>query len=169
MVGLLFQVASAGCWVPCADFLCSGLYRFVWLSQSFNFSSRLLSLATRVVVNQLCFVPVFGTYFFSMQAALAGENVEAIWDRVRRGVPVSFANSWKVWPAATAFSFTYIPLEYRSLFSGVIAVGWQTYMSYLNRMVEEAASKESKEQPEGQLSKVAGSAPTGAAIEKMAA
>jgi hypothetical protein len=110
--------------------------RFVWLSHSFNYTSRFLSLATKVVVNQICFTPIFNSYFFGMQAALAGENLDAIWERIKETVPVSFVNSCKLWPAVTAFSFAFIPLEYRSLFAGFIAVGWQTYLSYLNRLAE---------------------------------
>lgn len=52
-------------------------------------------------------------------------------------------NSCKLWPAVTAFSFTFIDAQYRSIFAGFIAIGWQTYLSYLNRKaeVEEAAQK----------------------------
>ena len=79
-----------------------------------------------------------------MQAALAGDTMEEVWERVRRTVPVSFVNSMKLWPAVTAFSFTFIPMEYRSIFAGVIAVGWQTYLSFLNRIAEkEEASRKS--------------------------
>ncbi|KAK3366502.1 hypothetical protein B0H63DRAFT_498190 [Podospora didyma] len=115
---------------------------FVWLSISFNYPSRLLSLATKVIVNQLWFTPIFNTYFFGMQALLAGENLGEIWTRIKRTVPTSFLNSCKLWPAVTAFSFTFIPLEYRSLFAGVIAVGWQTYLSFLNRQAEEEGGKQ---------------------------
>lgn len=115
---------------------------FIWLSHSFNYPSRLLSLGTKVAVNQLCFTPIFNTYFFGMQAALAGEGIAEVWDRIRRTVPVSFVNSCKLWPAVTAFSFTFVPLEYRSLFAGLIAVGWQTYLSFLNRLAEDAGAKD---------------------------
>ncbi len=108
----------------------------MFLSRNFNYPSRILSLATKVVVNQLCFTPVFNTYFFGMQALLAGERLAEVWDRVKRTVPISFVNSLKVWPAVTAFSFTFIPVEYRSVFAGVVAVGWQTYLAYLNRQAE---------------------------------
>jgi hypothetical protein len=92
------------------------------------------------MVNQLCFAPVFNTYFFSMQALLAGEKLPEVWERVQRTVPVSVINSLKLWPAVSAFAFTYIPLEYRSIFIGFIAVGWQTYLAYLNRLAEERAA-----------------------------
>lgn len=117
---------------------------FVWLSTSFNYPSRILSLGTKVVVNQLCFTPIFNSYFFGMQALLAGDNLGEVWDRIRRTVPTSWVNSWKIWPAVTAFSFTFIPLEYRSIFAGVIAVGWQTYLSFLNRMAEDEAARSAK-------------------------
>ena len=57
---------------------------------------------------------------------------------MRATVPVSVVNSCKIWPAVTAVSFAYLPLEYRALFAGVVAVGWQTYLSFLNRQAEAA-------------------------------
>ncbi|KAL2257839.1 hypothetical protein VTK26DRAFT_9109 [Humicola hyalothermophila] len=109
---------------------------FVWLSNNFNYSSRVLSIATKVAVNQICFTPVFNTYFFGMQALLSGASLDETWERITKTVPVSVINSCKLWPAVTAFSFAFLPLEYRPLFGGTIAVGWQAYLSYLNRLAE---------------------------------
>ena len=108
----------------------------MFLSNNFNYPSRVLSIATKVVINQLCFTPVFNSYFFGMQAFLAGDGWDEVLNRIRRTVPVSFVNSMKLWPAVTAFSFAFIPVEYRSVFAGVIAVGWQTYLAFLNRQAE---------------------------------
>ncbi|CAK7212994.1 hypothetical protein SBRCBS47491_001652 [Sporothrix bragantina] len=110
---------------------------FVFLAHNFNYTSRALSLITKVSVNQIVFTPIFNTYFFGMQALLAGESLETSWARVQQTVPVSVVNSLKVWPAVTAFSFTFVPLEYRSIFAGVFAVGWQTYLMFLNRKAED--------------------------------
>ena len=117
------------------------LCRFVWLGQSFNFSSRVLSIVTKVAVNQLTFVPIFNSYFFGMQSLLAGDSVECTVDHIKRTVPVSFINSCKLWPMVTAISFAFVRLEYRSVFSGVIAVGWQTYLAFLNRQAEMQSEK----------------------------
>ncbi|KAL1887454.1 hypothetical protein Sste5346_010203 [Sporothrix stenoceras] len=111
---------------------------FVYLAHNFNYSSRALSLLTKVSINQIVFTPIFNTYFFGMQALLAGESLQQSWARVQQTVPVSVVNSLKVWPAVTAFSFTFVPLEYRSIFAGVFAVGWQTYLMFLNRKAEKA-------------------------------
>jgi protein Mpv17 len=40
--------------------------------------------------------------------------------------------------------FAYVPIQYRSIFGGVIAIGWQTYLSLLNQQaaaVEEAEAE----------------------------
>lgn len=110
--------------------------RFVWLSRNFNYSSHVLSICVKIVVNQFVFTTTFNSYFFGFQALLAGDSLPEVWDRIRRTVPISWVNAWKLWPAVTAFSFTYVPIEYRSVFAGVVAVGWQTYLSYLNRQAE---------------------------------
>jgi hypothetical protein len=78
-----------------------------------------------------------------MQSLLSGDTLPEVWERIKRTVPVSVVNSCKLWPAVTAFSFTFIDAQYRSIFAGFIAIGWQTYLSYLNRKaeVEEAAQR----------------------------
>lgn len=109
---------------------------FLWLSHNFNYSSRLLSLATKILVNQIIFTPTFNVYFFGAQAVLSGCSPAGVVERVVNTVPTSIANATCFWPIVTAFSFTFIPIEYRSVFSGVIAVGWQTYLALLNRRAE---------------------------------
>ena len=40
----------------------------MYLGTKFNYPSKILSLATKVVVNQIVFTPVFNSYFFGMQS-----------------------------------------------------------------------------------------------------
>jgi len=77
-----------------------------------------------------------------MQTLLAGASFDEIVERIKHTVPTSWINSCKLWPVVTAFSFTYIPIQYRSIFGGVIAIGWQTYLSLLN---QRAAAQEHTE------------------------
>ncbi|RFN55046.1 glycolipid 2-alpha-mannosyltransferase [Fusarium flagelliforme] len=109
---------------------------FLFLSHNFNYSSRLLSLATKVAVGQAVFTPIFNTYFFGAQALLSGENLSGTIERVKDTVPTSIVNSCKLWPMVTAFSFSFLSIDWRPLFHGVVAVGWQTYLSFLNRQAE---------------------------------
>jgi hypothetical protein len=127
--------------------------RFMFLGNHFNYSSKVLSLATKVTINQAVFTPINNSYFFGMQSFLSGDSVEQVWDRLKRTVPTSMINSLKLWPAVTAFSFTFIDAQYRSIFAGVIAIGWQTYLSYLNRKaeVEEALEHISEDGPKREV------------------
>ncbi|KAJ6441060.1 Mpv17/PMP22 family protein [Purpureocillium lavendulum] len=111
-------------------------FKFVFLSRNFNYASRSGSIATKVLVNQAVFAPTFNTYFFGAQALLSGEDLAATGQRLRDTLPPSLVNSFKVWPATMAIAFTFLPLEFRAIFSGVVAVGWQTYLSFLNRQAE---------------------------------
>ncbi|KAH7312995.1 hypothetical protein BKA65DRAFT_484185 [Rhexocercosporidium sp. MPI-PUGE-AT-0058] len=113
---------------------------FMFLNSHFNYTSKALSLVTKVTVNQIVFAPSFNTYFFGMQSLLSGDTLPQVWERIKQTVPTSVVNSCKVWPAVTAFSFTFIDPQYRSIFAGVIAIGWQTYLSFLNRKAERAAA-----------------------------
>lgn len=92
--------------------------RFMYLHRSFNYPSHLLSLAVKVGVNQIVFTPIFNSYFFGMQSFLAGDTMPEVWERIRNTVPTSIVNSLKLWPAVTAFNFTYIQPQYRALFAG---------------------------------------------------
>lgn len=116
----------------------------MYLGTVFNYPSKFLSLGTKVVVNQIVFTPVFNSYFFGMQSLLSGDSFLDAWERIKRTVPTSIVNSCKLWPAVTAFNFAYILPQYRALFAGVVAVGWQSYLSWLNQKAanEEKKSKE---------------------------
>ena len=105
---------------------------FIFLGNHFNYSSHALSIGVKILINQTFFTPCFNTYFFGMQSLLSGSTFQEAKQRVVDTVPTSWRNSWKVWPAVTAFSFTFILPQYRSVFAGLIAIGWQTYLSWLN-------------------------------------
>ncbi|KAF2147217.1 uncharacterized protein K452DRAFT_217059 [Aplosporella prunicola CBS 121167] len=121
---------------------------FLYLGQSFNYSSKILSLIAKIVVNQLTFAPLFNIYFFSMHSFLSGASFEELVERVRHTLPISWLNSCKLWPAVTAFSFTFIPQQYRSIFAGCVAIGWQTWLTLLN---QQAAAEEKIEHERQQV------------------
>lgn len=105
----------------------------MFLHNNFNFTSKFLSIITKVCVQQAVFTPVFNTYFFSVHSLLSGASFEETFERLKKAFPVSITNSVKLWPAVTAFSFMYVPPQFRNVFAGCIAVGWQTYLSWLNQ------------------------------------
>ncbi|KAK4613628.1 hypothetical protein CLAFUW4_09558 [Fulvia fulva] len=117
---------------------------FLRLGRHFNYSSHLLILAAKIVFSQMVFTPIFDTYFFGMHTLLAGGTLRDARERVVKTVPTSFVNSWKGWPLVTAFTFTFVRPVNRSVVAGVVAIGWQTYLSWLNRDAEAEAKREVK-------------------------
>ncbi|EMC95658.1 hypothetical protein BAUCODRAFT_34427 [Baudoinia panamericana UAMH 10762] len=110
---------------------------FMFLGRHFNFPGRhWLSIGVKILVNQLAFTPVFSTCFFGLQSLLSGGSLRESARRVRETVPISWTNSWKIWPLVTAVSFTWVPARNRSVFAGAFGVGWQTYLSWLNKNAE---------------------------------
>jgi hypothetical protein len=105
-----------------------------------------------VLINQTFFTPIFNTYFFSMQHLLSTPwslvSFDSLATHVTNTVPTSIINSCKIWPAVTAFSFAFVKLEYRSLVAGVVAIGWQTYLSLLDQR-EKRREREEKEEKAG--------------------
>lgn len=117
---------------------------FMWLGSHFNYGSTAATITIKVLIQQFFFAPIFNTYFFGMQAALAGASPSAVIERIKGAVPESVVSSAKFWPAVTALNFTIIPAHLRFAFSAVFAVVWQTYLSFLNR-------KEERPEPMGTL------------------
>lgn len=126
----------------------------------------MLSLATKVGINQLLYTPIFNSYFFGMQSILTfvpflnrsptapnhdphklltREGWEHVAEHVKKTVPTSFVNSCKLWPAVTAINFWVVPVDFRAVTAGIVAVGWQTYLSFLNRRVEREEEKKEHE------------------------
>lgn len=50
-------------------------------------------------------------------------------DRVREETLPLILAGQKLWPAVSLISFTVVPLEYRTLFGGLVGVGWGVYLS----------------------------------------
>ncbi|KAK2801538.1 hypothetical protein FQN51_005245 [Onygenales sp. PD_10] len=121
---------------------------FMFLHNNFNYPSKILSILTKVSVSQIFYTPIFNTYFFSAQSLLAGVSVSDTWERLKVALPTSIINSAKLWPAVTAFMFVYVDPQFRNVFAGCVAVGWQTYLSWLNQRAARevrAAEREAEE------------------------
>ncbi|THD00508.1 hypothetical protein EYZ11_000072 [Aspergillus tanneri] len=125
---------------------------FMFLHNNFNFASKFLSILTKVSVQQAVFTPIFNTYFFSVHSLLSGATLDETWERLKKALPVSITNSVKLWPAVTAFSLMYVPPHFWNIFTGCIAVGWQTYLSWLNQKA--AQEVEAAELVTAEMSKV---------------
>lgn len=83
----------------------------------------------RVAFDQTLFAPVaIGAFLSSMatmEGASAKERLETTW------WPALKAN-WMVWPIVQTVNFALMPAQYRLLFANIIAIGWNSYLSWIN-------------------------------------
>lgn len=103
---------------------------FLFLSHTTMLPTHpVFSLISKILINQLIFTTVFQLYFFSMHAVLSGSSPV---ERVKECMPTAWTNSWKFWPIVSSINFTLIQPRSRSVFGGVVAVGWQAYLGIVN-------------------------------------
>lgn len=69
--------------------------------------------------------------FIGGMGALRGETIGKIMSSVRSdSIPLLLAGQ-KLWPAVSIISFTMVPVEKRTVFGGIIGVGWGIFLSLL--------------------------------------
>ncbi|KAF7122289.1 hypothetical protein CNMCM5793_000246 [Aspergillus hiratsukae] len=99
---------------------------FIFLHRQFNFTSKIASLLSKVVVQQAVYTPVFNTYLFTAQSLLSCASMEETLMDLKLALPTSIVNSINVWSGVAFVSFLWVPPQFRSVFSGCVAVCWQT-------------------------------------------
>ena len=105
---------------------------FLFLGRRFNYSSSSLSLGAKVAANQSFYTPMFNVYFFAFHGLLAGEGLWGAIERVKNTASISIPRSFLYWPLVTAFNFSYIKPQSRSIVTSIFSVFWQSYLSWLN-------------------------------------
>lgn len=103
-----------------------------------------------------------------MQSLLAGTSLTETWERLKLALPTSIVNSAKLWPAVTAFMFMYVDPQFRNIFAGAIAVGWQTYLSWLNQKAAKEVEAAEAAQAQAQAVEVEGVRQDGGGVGVMA-
>ncbi|KAB8246185.1 hypothetical protein BDV35DRAFT_354420 [Aspergillus flavus] len=79
--------------------------------------------------------------FFAFHGLLAGEGLWGASERVKNTVPISIPRSILYWPLVTAFNFSYIRPQSRSIATSLFAAFWQSYLSWLNSSAGKGEAK----------------------------
>lgn len=87
----------------------------------------------RVFVDQSAFAPVMIGVFCSSMAALEGASPR---ERLNQSYVPAMTANYYMWPLVQVINFTFVPPALRLLFVNVLAVGWNTYLSFLNSKSE---------------------------------
>ncbi|KAG7389541.1 hypothetical protein PHYPSEUDO_010186 [Phytophthora pseudosyringae] len=101
------------------------------------------AVAKRLALDQLGFAPTFLPVFLSTVLTLEG-HAEDIPDKLRADWwPVTKAN-WAVWVPAQILNFRFVPGSMQVLFSNLVGLLWNAYLSYVSHSVVPKAVLEEK-------------------------
>ncbi|KAG0126872.1 hypothetical protein HOY82DRAFT_491309 [Tuber indicum] len=85
----------------------------------------------KFLLDQFLGGPVNNALFLAAMAGFRGLSMESVVQYVRAEfIPLSLA-SYKLWPLVSMIAFVFVPVERRLLFGGLVALGWNIYLSLL--------------------------------------
>ncbi|KAK1431259.1 hypothetical protein QVD17_14598 [Tagetes erecta] len=103
----------------------------------FNFISRVLprqDLVTtfkKMLMGQTILGPIMNALFFSVNAALQGENVQEIIARLKRDMLPTMMSNAIYWPLCDFITFRAIPVHLQPLANNSFAYVWTIYITYM--------------------------------------
>jgi protein Mpv17 len=104
------------------------------------------TVATKVLIDQTMWNPIFGLMFFGYLNAVEGKSFEDYKNKLQADLKTAVMGSWAVWVPAHTINFAFIPPSQRLLYINSIQIGYNIFLSFLgNKKVESAADEEKKE------------------------
>mmetsp|Transcript_47508 Transcript_47508/g.70722 ORF Transcript_47508/g.70722 Transcript_47508/m.70722 type:complete len:219 (-) Transcript_47508:149-805(-) len=92
-----------------------------------------VTVAKRVFFDQLLFAPLFNCAFLSSLWTLEGLPGADILAMLKKEVPAMLVANWALWVPAQVVNFRFVPSKYQVLFSNVVALVWNGYLSYTSQ------------------------------------
>ncbi|KAL4157784.1 hypothetical protein PRNP1_003568 [Phytophthora ramorum] len=89
------------------------------------------AVVKRLALDQLAFAPTFLPIFLSSVLALEG-NAQKIPDKLRADWWSVTKANWSVWVPAQILNFRFVPGSMQVLFSNVVGLLWNAYLSYVS-------------------------------------
>jgi hypothetical protein len=84
----------------------------------------------RVALDQFAFTPFFLQMWLSALWTLEGETpLDTIPSRMMEATPTILVANWILWIPAQIFNFRMVPVKYQVLYSNIIALWWNIYLS----------------------------------------
>ncbi|TNN85377.1 Protein Mpv17 [Liparis tanakae] len=78
----------------------------------------------------LCFAPCFLGAFLGISGALNGLTVEENVTKLKRDYTDALISNYYLWPAVQIANFYFIPLHYRLAVVQLVAVTWNSYLTW---------------------------------------
>ncbi|XP_049951390.1 protein Mpv17-like isoform X2 [Schistocerca serialis cubense] len=102
---------------------------FGFLDSRFKGRSAII-VVKKVALDQLCFVPLFLGVLVSIIGFGNGKSVDQVKEKLEADYPDIMMTNYKIWPLVQTLNFSVVPVHYQVPLVQVVAVGWNTYMSW---------------------------------------
>lgn len=90
-----------------------------------------MKVASKVVVDQVFWAPIFTAIFFAFLGFAEGKSVNLVKRKVQNDTWTGVTTSWKFWPLAHAINFAFVPASQRLLYINSLQVGYNVILSIL--------------------------------------
>ncbi|XP_044147584.1 protein Mpv17 [Bufo gargarizans] len=84
----------------------------------------------KMLLDQGGFAPCFLGCFLTIVGSLNGLSKEEIWNKLKRDYKDALIANYYIWPAVQIANFYFIPLHYRLAVVQVVAIIWNSYLSW---------------------------------------
>ena len=86
-----------------------------------------------LALDQLAFAPCFLAVFIASLFTIEG-NADAVVPKLKQDWGTTVVNNWKVWVPFQFLNFRFVPVNLQVGAANVIALAWNTYMSYVSHL-----------------------------------
>jgi len=102
-----------------------------------------VTVATKVITDQVFWNPIFGCMFFGYLNLVEGKSFQDYKNKLQADLQTAVMGSWAVWVPAHTINFAFIPPSQRLLYINTIQIGYNVFLSFLgNKSVDEEEKKE---------------------------
>ncbi len=108
----------------------SGHYFYNWLDEKIPGNDS-KTVATKVIIDQVIWCPLFMTVFFTYLGLVAGDGFSAIADKIKNDLFTAVQGSWKVWPIVHAVNFKFISTKHRLVFINGVQIAFNMFLSLI--------------------------------------
>ncbi|XP_046877640.1 protein Mpv17 isoform X1 [Hypomesus transpacificus] len=115
-IGFFFVGPVIGGWYKVLDRLVTGTTKTAALQ--------------KMLLDQVCFAPCFLASFLGISGSLNGLSLEDNIHKLERDYTDALISNYYLWPPVQIANFYFIPLQHRLAVVQIVAVAWNSYLSW---------------------------------------